>query len=165
MFSSAAIAANINFTFHPVPDYQDYGKDPSACTQFQTPRCCKSNIIEACVLKASGCLGGCVGASAGRLASFLGCFVKGERDRGVCQPDAKDRCLASAGISANATNACMDDKEQYEPVMAALVKQSRRVQTYPHTVVNGKLLPQDTVKNDEADLRKALCDAGIKAAC
>lgn len=121
--------------------------------------------MEACVLKASGCLGGCVGASAGRLASFLGCFVKGENDRGVCQPDAKDGCLASAGISANATNACIDDKKQYEPVMAALVKQSRGIQTYPHALVNGKLLPQETVKHDEADLRTALCHAGVKAAC
>ena len=185
MLTTPAIAAAVNFTFNPVPDYADYGKEPSACTMFQTPACCLSNIIEACVLHATGCEGGCSGPDASQLANFLGCFVKGEQpgvnetstsatnatvhatvQEGVCKPKSMAKCLNSSRIAAAAAaNACVKSKHIYEPIMARLTAASTKIQTFPHALVNGKLLKQDTEKNDEKHMKQSLCKAGVKAAC
>ena len=185
MFASPAIAEAINFTFNPVPDYAQYGKEPAACTMFQTPACCRSNIIEACVLHATGCEGGCSGPKATKLANFLGCFVKGEQpgpgvnetsttnatvhatvQEGVCKPKSMAKCLNSSRITAAAAaNACVQSKHIYEPIMARLTAASTKIVTFPHALVNGKLLQQDTEKNDEKHMKQSLCKAGVKAAC
>ena len=136
------------------------------------PQICECNIIEACALHASGCIGGCAGARAKKLAAFLGCFVQGGQLQssnatfeGKCYPKSKDTCLASSGVDSNKTNVCINTKKQYEAVMAGLARASKHVQTFPHATVGGKLLPQAPEKADEANLKRALCHAGVNAAC
>lgn len=136
---------------------------------------CTCNIHEACVLHATGCLGGCTGEKALQLTSFLGCYVHGEKSptennataplEGSCLPGNLKKCVASSGVPASAVQKCLASKAIYYPVMAEAMKKSQVIQTYPHCTVNKKLLPQESLSKAKADLKKALCRAGAKSAC
>jgi len=143
---------------------------------------CKCNVIEACALHATDCLDGCTGSSARTLVSFLGCFVAGEHpptitngtaveksaarvDEGTCEPGAKDKCAASAGIDTKKLGACMAAKATQKAVLQDVWHKARKVQTFPHCEVNGRLLAQESEKDAEHTLKAALCKAGASAAC
>jgi len=153
-------------------------KKPSDCQQGMNPGpTCTCNIHEACVLHATGCLGGCTGTAALQLTSFLGCYVHGEKSsladsinttaplEGSCLPGNLKKCLVSSGAPAAGVQKCIADEKIYTPVMAEALKKSEVIQTYPHCTVNKKLLPQEDPKPAEAHLKKALCQAGAKSAC
>jgi len=139
---------------------------------------CQCNIIEACALHATDCLGGCTGVAAHKLVSFLGCFVAGEHPpaasvveegahaaEGTCTPNAKGKCVASSGIDRQKHAACVADKATHKAVMEEVWRKSRKIQTFPNCKVNGKLLPQEDEKAAEHTLKTALCKAGASAAC
>ena len=113
---------------------------------------CTCNIHEACVLHATGCLGGCTGDAARQLTSFLGCYVHGEKPGieasnatspldGSCKPGNLKSCVASSGVPASAVQACLKNKKIYYPVMATAMKKSQVVQTYPHCTVSRRKWP------------------------
>jgi hypothetical protein len=158
--------------FYPVPDYMT---TPSDCQQGMFPGpTCTCNIHEACVVHSTGCLGGCTGAAAQQLTSFLGCYVHGEHAdntnatvplEGTCLPGNLIKCVASSGVPAAAVQKCIANKKIYTPIMAEALKKSQVIQTYPHCTVNKKVLPQEDPTPAEAHLKKALCQAGAKSAC
>ncbi len=134
-------------------------------TSFFPKSVCQCEIHEACAVHLTGCQGGCSGDSATRLAKFVGCYSKGE---GVgddsCKPDLMAECAGVAGIAggAEAMTSCAKDKSVYNPIVLEAWQRSQKVQTYPYSTINGKVLPQGI---STAQLKKALCHAGAKAAC
>ena len=172
---SPAVAAQTNLSFYPVPDGTD--DDPTGlnggCMNMMGDKAiCECNIIEACALHATDCLDGCTGAPAHKLVTFLGCFVEGEHppaaglvEEGKCMPQAKDKCLKSSGIDQQKHAACVAHKATQKAVMEEIWRKGRKVQTFPHCEVDGKLLPQEDEKTAERTLKKALCKAGARAAC
>ena len=148
---SPAITAGVNFTMVPCA-----GGGGSACEL--------SDVIEACALDATGCLGGCSGEAAAKLGSFVGCFEHNfnESHTPVCVPADVDKCTAQAGIK-DEHDRCMQSPGRRASAASYIAAQTKAANPrfFPTVLVAGKHAnPQNSTT-----LKSVLCDAGVKAAC
>jgi len=164
--SKSNLSSQLNFTLFPVPDPPEDGKhiDPTKCdTSFYPKSVCQCEVHEACAVHVSGCQNGCSGAELDTLASFLGCYVKGNpSDEDNCGPQHLHPCIKSSGLDSTAMTTCIKNPKAYNPVVVEAYQKSKKIQTYPYAVVNGKIQPQGI---DATELAKALCKAGADKAC
>ena len=186
MSQSSSLADQLNVTLFPVPDPPgsislnngtDYNNNTDTADtvapepkkwcdrSFYPESVCQCELHEVCAVHLTGCSSGCSGDSLGKLAKFLGCYAKGEGTGDEsCKPNLMASCAASAGIAggAKAMTSCAKDKSTTEPIVREAWEKSQKVQTYPYSTLNGKVLPQGV---SATQLKKALCKAGAKAAC
>ena len=110
-------------SYYPVPDGED--SDPSKCSDFFGKDVCTCELHEACAVHVLGCKDGCTGDDAGRLLSFLGCYVHGESGReDSCAPKNYDSCVKSAGLDAKSMASCVENKATSKDVQVAAYKAS-----------------------------------------
>jgi len=57
---------------------------------------------------------------------------------------------------------CITSKKEQDSVIVNAFDKSKKIQTYPYSTVDGTQQPQD---QSITSLKKALCEAGAKAAC
>lgn len=162
------ISRSINFTLYPVPDpvQNSRGKvpDPTKCdTSFYSKDVCLCEVHESCAVKVSNCENGCTGETLNKLASFLGCYVKGNpTGEDNCGPKHLDPCIKSSGIDSNAMASCIKDKASYASVIVNAYEHSKKIQTYPYSTIGGKEQPQGQTPSQ---FKKSLCKGGVKEAC
>lgn len=97
------------------------------------------------------------------LASFLGCYVKGNPSmEDNCGPQHLKPCIKSSGLDNAAMTTCIANKKIYDPVVVEAWKKSQKIQTYPYGTVAGHELPQAM---SASTLEAALCKAGAEKAC
>jgi hypothetical protein len=161
------LSAQVNFTLYPVPDPVDDGihkVDPTTCdTSFYPKSVCTCEIHESCAVHVTGCVDGCAGKALDTLADFLGCYVKGNTPGSdSCGPEHLKPCMKSSGIDSDAMEKCIANKKVYDSVVVNAYEHSKKIQCYPHTVVDGKVQPQGL---SAKQLQEALCKAGADRAC
>lgn len=159
------VAAAVNFTFWPVS--WDKIKHTGSCPI--------ATDAEACALEAGGCVGGCTGARAAGLATFITCFEKKFSGRtGECTgSDTQDTpCISSAGIDPAAYAACRADSTKLNRLRRSIDLARNPNGTIPDTVpdiwIAGESRCPDVWSRkcgSKKGLKKALCDAGVQAAC
>ena len=119
--SSHNLSNAINFTLYPVPDPIDKGKktNPTTCDKLMYPKSvCTCEIHEACAVHVTGCANGCSGKSLDTLATFLGCYVKGNPTmEDNCGPQHLEPCIAASGINKSEMLSCIKTKSTYAPVV------------------------------------------------
>ena len=90
---------------------------------------------------------------------MIGCFA-GKKE-GTCDPSQAAKCSKASGIDHSAITSCVSDKSTKDAVYRAVWKTGRRIQSFPHLEIDGKLVNADTPEG----ISEALCKAGAKAAC
>ena len=149
-----------------MPDPAEDGKhiDPTKCdTSFYPKSVCQCEVHEACAVHVSGCQNGCSSAELDTLASFLGCYVKGNpSDEDNCGPQHLHPCIKSSGLDSTAMTTCIKNPKAYNPVVVEAYQKSEKIQTYPYAVVNGKIQPQGI---DATELAKPHILAHIWKCC
>ena len=154
VFNDSDIAAGLNFTMIP-------------CAGGGGPACEQSDVIEACALDATGCVGGCTGEAALKLSKFVGCFEHNFTEGGpgaTCVPADAAKCTAYAGI-ADEHAACMSSSSRKKQVAdwGAIETASAKLHFFPTVKIDGKM--DGSKAQDPTKLRSELCKAGLAAAC
>ena len=103
MFNDTAIAAQVNFSYFPLPDSMDDVSNGDAFTY--------GDQVEACALDTTGCFGsGCTGESLTKLASFVSCYEHSWMEMMCVGSKTKAvSCAKSSGIDSDKLNACLND--------------------------------------------------------
>ena len=109
-------------SYYPVPDGED--NNPSKCTDMFGKDVCTCELHEACAVHVLGCKDGCTGDDAGKLLSFLGCYVHGESGEDSCAPKNYASCVKSAGLDAKSMTSCVGNKATSKDVQVAAYKKS-----------------------------------------
>ena len=111
--------------FFPVPDGDAPDPSKTDCDMFPNPKdVCTCERHEACAVHVLGCKDGCTGDSAGKLLSFLGCYVAGEKGEDECAPKNFDSCVKSAGLDSAGMTSCAGNKATSKDVQNAAYEAS-----------------------------------------
>ena len=154
-----AIAAQVNFTFLPMPDSLDPDPPPGG------PKGCKeADKVDACALHVTGCIHGCTADAAVKLASFVACY-EGSFKEGVCPgAESKDtKCIESAGITKSDFESCLSDDDLVKQIQTDVYGRGQDVNSFPRVTIGG--FPASMQSQDPQDFQKALCKHGVDAAC
>ena len=128
--------------------------------------CATADAADVCARHAAGCdgSGGCTGAAAAKLAGFLACYEGGFQEFNCKNSKTADTsCAATAGIDASAFSKCMGDAAFIKKAQAAINQAGANVRSFPKVTINGVDHSGDS--QDPQSLKKALCGAGVQAAC
>ena len=80
----------------------------------------------------------------------------------TCGPKHLLPCISSSGLDKSAMQQCITSKKEQDSVIVNAFDKSKKIQTYPYSTVDGTQQPQG---QSITSLKKALCEAGAKAAC
>jgi len=128
--------------------------------------CATADAADACARQVSGCdgAGGCSGAAASQLAAFLACYEGSFTEMNCKNAATHDKdCIAQVGLDGSAFEACLGDTAALKKTQAAIDKAGANVRSFPKVTINGVDHSGDS--QDPQSLKKALCGAGVQAAC
>ena len=92
----------------------------------------------------------------------MGCIAGKTED--TCNGyEVQSKCTEQSGIDNSALEACVKDESLVKTLMVKNEKLSRKIISVPTLYLNGKAQASDP--ETKAELDKALCKAGAKAAC
>jgi len=153
-------------SYWPLPD--PLRGDPRKCANTQGKkhkkageRLCQCNAIEVCAVHIMGCLStGCSGSRLSALSQFLGCFAG--KEEGTCTPSLSTSCAVDSGLNQTQLKSCIADRKTVSEIYSTVWARGKNVPQFPSFYVNGKRWKK---KDNQQGIKKALCEAGAKAAC
>ena len=166
-----SILPDLNFTFYPIPDFDDAGK---ACKYASTkPAFCTCDDIEACAVDVLGCTSGCSGDAARKLMGFIACFegVRNPSQGGPYPPPDLDPArLLNCSMDApfvQGMKVCLADTNRVLELHHRTkdVADARNIHTTPTMMINGVGSAITAPIATPDDVLKHLCQAGLAAAC
>lgn len=150
VFADLTIASAVNVSIYPLS-----GGSGS---------CGAMDDVEACALDATGCVGGCSGDAAKKVTAFISCLEQGWSENNCPGGDAKGRtCLQTADIDADAYDKCRADSTHISDIHRFIDDAGSFVTMFPKVIIGGHSSMFPPEAPDE--IREALCDAGVTAAC
>lgn len=159
VFEDAKIASAVSFTYYPLPDDTMMANETGGMSG-----CSYADQVEACVVSATGCVDGCSGDSLTKLTSFISCYEKKFVEM-ICT-EAKtnvEGCLGDSGVDLEKYNTCFSSPSTISSLQKKFADAGKNVMSFPKVTIAGKVRSNDA--QDQKDLKKALCTAGVQAAC
>ena len=128
------------------------------------PGCSKADVSDTCALHVSGCIHGCSGSMAAKLASFAKCYEGGFREGTCTGSTTRDKgCVKSAGLPVDKYESCMGDVALQTQIMNDVVSRGSYAMSFPDVKINGADASMQA--QDVKGFLSSLCKNGVDAAC
>lgn len=125
--------------------------------------CGAADDVETCAIYATDCVGGCTGTALQKMAAFFSCFEAGWFEGFCSGGDSKAaQCLQSGGIDQDKYSKCKSDSALIKQLHAKFNEVGKGIHEFPTCHLDGKDVSD---AQSPTRLRKALCGAGVQAAC